>query len=120
MEQPLPTSDEVPTGFYITEAASQHIQRSIKKRGAGIGIRIAIKTRGCSGKAYMLEFVDDYLPTDYIFAVTDNLAVYIDPKSFEFLRGTTLDYVKQGLNEGFEFNNPNEKGRCGCGESFNS
>jgi iron-sulfur cluster assembly protein len=105
--------------FKLTDAAITHIKNAIKKRGKGIGIRIGIKTTGCSGKAYTLEYVDVAEATDEVFNFAEGMAVYIDPKSFEYLKNTTLDYVKRGLNEGFEFLNPNEKGRCGCGESFN-
>jgi len=109
----------IASDFQLTEAAIKHIQHAIKKRGQGIGVRIGVKTTGCSGKAYVLEYVDDVDKNDLSFSFAENVAVYIDPKSFEYLKGTTLDYVKRGLNEGFEFINPNEKGRCGCGESFN-
>ena len=105
--------------FQVTDAAMLHIKRSIEKRGKGVGIRIGVKTTGCSGKAYTLEYVDVVEPNDHVFSFSEGVAVYIDPKSFEYLKGSSLDYVKRGLNEGFEFINPNEKGRCGCGESFN-
>ncbi|OGT31223.1 MAG: iron-sulfur cluster assembly protein IscA [Gammaproteobacteria bacterium RIFCSPHIGHO2_12_FULL_35_23] len=88
------------------------------KRGKGVGIRVGVKTTGCSGLAYVLEFVDEERMGDKVVPFAEDLAVYIDPKAFEYLKGSTLDYVKRGLNEGFEFINPNEKGRCGCGESF--
>jgi iron-sulfur cluster assembly protein len=80
---------------------------------------VSVRTTGCSGLAYVLEYVDEERAHDHVFPFAENQAVYIDPKAFEYLKGTTLDYVKKGLNEGFEFINPNESGRCGCGESFN-
>ena len=106
------------TDFIATEAAVTHIKTCLEKRGKGVGVRIGVKTTGCSGLAYVLEYVDEAKAEDEAFSVADDITVYIDPKAFQYLKGTTLDYVKQGLNEGFEFINPNEAGRCGCGESF--
>ena len=77
-----------------------------------------MKTTGCSGLAYKLEFADDILPEDATFE-SNGVRVLIDPKSLAYLDGTELDFAREGLNEGFKFNNPNEKDRCGCGESFN-
>ena len=102
----------------LTKAAIEHVKRSIAKRGKGLGIRLGIKTTGCSGLAYVLEYADEARPEDKKFPCTEGLSVYVDPKAFEYLKGSTLDYAKKGLNEGFEFINPNEKSRCGCGESF--
>ncbi len=101
----------------LTEKASTQIQRSLESRGHGIGLRIAVRTSGCSGYAYLLEFVDKPTDTD-IEILERGCNIYIDPKDTVYLRGLTIDYVKKGLNEGFEFLNPNEKARCGCGESF--
>lgn len=101
----------------VTEIASKKIQQQIQKRGSGLGIRIGVKTTGCSGLAYVLEFVDSPLDTD-VSVDCNNCKLYIDPKSCPYLQGMTIDYVRNGLNEGFEFVNPNEKDRCGCGESF--
>jgi iron-sulfur cluster assembly protein len=89
----------------MTEAAAQHVRRSLEGRGKGDGVRLGVRTTGCSGLAYVLEFVDE--------------AASEDPKSLAYLDGTELDFVKEGLNEGFKFNNPNVRGECGCGESFN-
>ena len=102
----------------LTDRAAQHVQRYIQKRGKGIGLRLGVRTTGCSGLAYKLEFADDRLPEDTEFE-TNGVRVLIDPKSLAYLEGTELDFVREGLNEGFKFNNPNEKDRCGCGESFN-
>ena len=102
----------------LTDRAAQHVQRYIEKRGKGVGLRLGVKTTGCSGLAYKLEFADDVKPEDVTFE-SNGVRVLIDPKSLAYLDGTELDFVREGLNEGFKFNNPNEKDRCGCGESFN-
>ena len=102
----------------LTDRAAQHVQRYIAKRGKGVGRRLGVKTTGCSGLAYKLEFADEIAPEDHTFE-TNGVRVLIDPKSLAYLDGTELDFVREGLNEGFKFNNPNEKDRCGCGESFN-
>ena len=102
----------------LTDRAAQHVQRYIEKRGRGVGLRLGVKTTGCSGLAYKLEFADEVAPEDHTFE-SHGVRVLIDPKSLAYLDGTELDFVKEGLNEGFKFNNPNEKDRCGCGESFN-
>ena len=103
----------------LTKDAKTKIEKSIENRGKGAGIRIGVKTTGCSGLAYTLEFVDEYLPEVGVtnFA-QDNFVVLIDNKSLVYLQGLTVDYVRTGLQEGFEFSNPNERDRCGCGESF--
>ena len=90
-------------GVTLSESAARHVSNFIAKRGKGFGIRLGVKTSGCSGMAYKLECVK----------------VVVDPKSLVYLEGTELDFVKEGLNEGFKFNNPNVKDQCGCGESFN-
>ena len=102
----------------LTDRAAQHVQRYIAKRGKGVGLRLGVKTTGCSGLAYKLEFADEVAPEDQTFE-SNGVKVLIDPKSLAYLDGTELDFVREGLNEGFKFNNPNEKDRCGCGESFN-
>ena len=102
----------------LTDRAANHVQRYIAKRGKGVGLRLGVKTTGCSGLAYKLEFADEVQPEDQVFEA-NGVRVLIDPKSLAYLDGTELDYVREGLNEGFKFNNPNEKDRCGCGESFN-
>lgn len=100
-----------------TEAAIKKVEQQIKKRGKGLGVRVGVKTTGCSGLAYVLEFVDSPLETDFILDC-GIVNIYIDPKSQPYLTGMTIDYKRNGLNEGFEFLNPNEKDKCGCGESF--
>lgn len=101
----------------ITEIAAKKIQQVIVKRGHGVGIRLGVKTTGCSGLAYVLEYVDS--PTvDDLCVESNGCRLYIDPKSLVYLKGLSVDYVRNGLNEGFEFKNPNERDKCGCGESF--
>ncbi len=102
----------------MTEAAAKHVRRQLEQRGRGVGIRLGVRTSGCSGMAYVLEFVDDLQAEDQVFEHYD-AKVVIDPKSLAYLDGTELDFVKEGLNEGFRFNNPNITSECGCGESFN-
>lgn len=101
----------------MTEAAAKHVSNFIAKRGKGIGIRLGVKTSGCSGMAYKLEFADSTEAEDVVFD-THGLKVLVDPRSLPYIDGTELDYAKEGLNEGFKFNNPNIKDQCGCGESF--
>lgn len=101
----------------VTEPAAKKIKQNLTKRGTGIGIRLGVRTTGCSGMAYVLEYVDTLSPDDTAFE-QDGFVIVVDPKSSVYLEGITVDYVRQGLNEGFEFINPNEKDRCGCGESF--
>ena len=106
-----------PMGIQLTEAAAAHVRKSLDKRGKGEGLRLGVRTSGCSGKAYVLEFVDTIQPEEVVFE-THGVKVIVDPKSLLFLDGTVLDYTREGLNEGFKFENPNVKGECGCGESF--
>ncbi len=101
----------------LTEKAAAHVSQFIAKRGKGVGIRLGVKTTGCSGLAYKLEFVDQTLPEDLLFE-SHGVKVIVDPKSLPYIDGTELDYAREGLNEGFKFNNPNVKSECGCGESF--
>lgn len=101
----------------LTERAAKHVRGSLEKRGKGIGIRLGVKTAGCSGLAYKLEFVDDPPKSDRSYE-NYGVKVFVDAKSLVYLKGTTLDFVKEGLNEGFKFVNPNVTGECGCGESF--
>jgi iron-sulfur cluster assembly protein len=101
----------------LTPAAARHVEKSLAKRGSGLGLRLAVKTSGCSGFAYALEFVDNLNADDQCFE-TQGTKLIIDAKSLAMLDGTELDFVREGLNEGFKFNNPNAKNSCGCGESF--
>lgn len=102
----------------VTERAAKHVANFLAKRGKGIGLRLGVRTTGCSGMAYKLEFVDEPQPDDIRFD-SNGVAVFVDPKSLAYLDGTELDFAREGLNEGFKFNNPNVKNTCGCGESFN-
>ena len=102
----------------LTAKAADHVQNFLLKRGKGIGLRVGVRTTGCSGLAYKLEFVDAPQPEDLEFQ-SHGVKVLVDPKSLQFIDGTELDYTREGLNEGFKFINPNVKDECGCGESFN-
>jgi iron-sulfur cluster assembly protein len=101
----------------ITPTAATRVQKFLSSRGKGLGLRVGVKTSGCSGMAYTLEFVDESLPEDQIFE-SHGVKLLVDPTSLVYLDGTELDYAKEGLNEGFKFNNPNAKANCCCGESF--
>ncbi|WP_018410256.1 iron-sulfur cluster assembly protein IscA [Methyloversatilis thermotolerans] len=105
-------------GVTLTEKAARHVAGFIAKRGRGVGLRLGVRTSGCSGMAYKLEFADDLAPEDLVFE-SHGVKVLIDPQSLPYIDGTELDFVREGLNEGFKFNNPNVKDECGCGESFN-
>jgi iron-sulfur cluster assembly protein len=102
----------------LTEKAASHVQAFLAKRGKGVALRLGVRTSGCSGMAYKLEFADAIHPDDVQFECY-GVKVVIDPKSLPYLEGTELDYTREGLNEGFKFRNPNVKDQCGCGESFN-
>jgi iron-sulfur cluster assembly protein len=104
-------------GVTLTEQAADHIEKYLQKRGKGLGLRLGVRTTGCSGMAYKLEYVDEQVVEDNVFE-SFGVKVFIDPKSLVYLQGTELDYAREGLNEGFKFRNPNEKATCGCGESF--
>lgn len=108
---------EIKLAITLTDAAANHVTNYIRQRGFGLGIRVGVQTTGCSGLAYVLEFVDEANDEDETFT-SQGVTLFVDPKSLVYLEGVELDYVKQGLNEGFEFQNPNAKGECGCGESF--
>ncbi|MBL8485757.1 MAG: iron-sulfur cluster assembly protein IscA [Rhodocyclaceae bacterium] len=102
----------------LSEAAAKHVANFLQKRGKGIGVRLGVKTSGCSGMAYKLEFADSAEAEDLVFE-SRGLKILVDPRSLPYIDGTELDFAKEGLNEGFKFNNPNVKDQCGCGESFN-
>ena len=104
-------------GVSLTESAAKHVAGQLASRGKGLGIRLGVTTSGCSGMAYVLEFVDEEQTEDQVFE-DHGIKVFIDPKSLVYLDGTELDFVKEGLNEGLQFRNPNATGECGCGESF--
>ena len=101
----------------MTQAAAQHVQNFLVKRGKGIGLRLGVRTTGCSGMAYKLEYAEEVASDDNVFEAF-GVKLLIDPKSLAYLDGTELDFTREGLNEGFKFNNPNVKDECGCGESF--
>ncbi|MGB5201181.1 MAG: iron-sulfur cluster assembly protein IscA [Sedimenticolaceae bacterium] len=101
----------------LTAAAADRVHSFLQNRGSGLGVRLGVKTSGCSGLAYVLEFVDVLDEDDQVFE-DRGVKVIVDEKSLVYLDGTQLDYGKEGLNEGFRFNNPNVKDECGCGESF--
>lgn len=103
----------------LTERAAERVKYNLQRRGKGLGIKVGVKTTGCSGLAYVLEYVDSPPTFDQTFYVSNGVNVYVDGKSLVYLNGLEMDWVKQGLNEGFEFKNPNEKAKCGCGSSFN-
>lgn len=104
-------------GITLTSQAAEHVSRYLAKRGKGQGLRLGVRTTGCSGMAYKLEYVDEPNTDDSVFE-QHGVKVFIDAKSLPYLEGTELDYGREGLNEGFKFTNPNEKASCGCGESF--
>lgn len=101
----------------LTETAARHVGAQLARRGKGVGLRLGVRTSGCSGLAYKLEFADEAKPEDVTFA-SHGVTVLVDPKSLPYLDGTVLDFRKEGINEGFKFENPNVKAECGCGESF--
>ena len=101
----------------LTQTAADRINSFLDNRGKGVGLRLGVKTSGCSGMAYVIEFADEVGAEDEVFE-DKGVKVLVDPKSLIYLDGTELDYAKEGLNEGFKFNNPNVKDSCGCGESF--
>jgi iron-sulfur cluster assembly protein len=105
-------------GIKVSDAAAQRARSFLENRGSGLGLRLGVKTTGCSGLAYVLEFVDELNADDEMFE-DNGVKIIIDGKSLVYLDGTELDFAKDGLNEGFEFRNPNANGECGCGESFN-
>ncbi|HKW80734.1 MAG TPA: iron-sulfur cluster assembly protein IscA [Casimicrobiaceae bacterium] len=102
----------------LTENAAKHVAGYLARRGKGVGLRVGVRTTGCSGLAYKLEYADEIRPEDLRFH-SHGIEVIVDPKSMPYLDGTELDFAREGLNEGFKFNNPNVKDECGCGESFN-
>ena len=101
----------------LTESAAKHVAAQLGWRGRGVGLRLGVRTSGCSGLAYKIEFADEVKPEDLTYEFY-GVKVLVDPKSLPYIDGTQLDFVREGLNEGFRFHNPREKDRCGCGESF--
>ncbi len=103
--------------IHLTDVAATRVQNFLDSRGKGIGLRLGVKTTGCSGLAYVMEWVDELQEDDEVFE-SKGVTVVVDKKSLVFLDGTEVDFAKVGLNEGFQFTNPNAKDACGCGESF--
>lgn len=101
----------------LTESAARHISRFLEQRGSGVGLKVAVRTTGCSGMAYKLEYADIVDPSDLSFE-SRGVRVFVDPESLSFIDGTEVDFVREGLNESFRFNNPKVTAECGCGESF--
>jgi iron-sulfur cluster assembly protein len=101
----------------LSQLAAEKVKTQLERRGKGLGIRVAVKTNGCSGLSYVIEYVD-VLQTEDMSFVSHSVHIFVDPKSLAYLDGLTMDWVRNGLNEGFDFVNPNERDRCGCGESF--
>jgi iron-sulfur cluster assembly protein len=106
------------SGDELTTAAADRIQKFIASRGHGLGLKLGVRKTGCSGFAYVVNYADEASPEDVVFE-EHGVKVFVDPGSLQLIDGTTVDFVKQGLNEAFRFQNPNIKGECGCGESFN-
>ena len=105
------------TDLNFSDSAIEHFSKVLKERGKGIGIRLGIKEAGCSGYEYTFDFVDDVCD-DYLSFHKENCTIFVDNKSLNFLKGSLVDYVDEGLNKGIKFVNPNAKAVCGCGESF--
>ena len=101
----------------LTDVAANRVLEFLEGRGKGIGLRLGVETTGCSGMAYVIEFVDDIQADDSVFE-SNGVKIVVDAKSLLFIDGTEVDFAKEGLNEGFQFKNPNAKDECGCGESF--
>lgn len=116
----MSTGTEIPPveRITITERASAHIGKELAKQPEAIGLRIAVKTTGCSGLMYVVDFVSEKHDEDLIFEVAEGLTVFVDPKSFGYIKGTEIDFVQDGLSRHLAFNNPNVVSQCGCGESF--
>ncbi|MFP5406873.1 MAG: iron-sulfur cluster assembly protein IscA [Gammaproteobacteria bacterium] len=101
----------------LTESAARHVSRFLQQRGSGVGLKVGVRTTGCSGMAYKLEYADTVDPADLSFE-SHGIQVFVDPLSLSYIDGTEVDFVRDGLNESFRFNNPNVSAECGCGESF--
>jgi len=101
----------------LTESAAERVRSHLARRGGGLGLRLAVKSSGCSGFSYVVDYADEARPDDLVFD-SQGIKVFIDPASLSAIDGTRIDFVRQGLNESFRFDNPNVRGECGCGESF--
>jgi len=109
---------EIEPPVTMTEAAVRHVRNQIERRGSGIGVRLGIKKMGCSGFGYEIDFIDEAGDDDREYPVAEGLSVYVDPEALPYVKGTQLDYVREGVNSTFKFVNPNVQDTCGCGESF--
>lgn len=118
MSNTVSTWQPVEPKITITDAAVHHFQKQIKKQGHGVGVRFGVKKSGCSGFAYQIDLIDVTNQDDKIFPLAENLVLAVANKDLPVLQGTEIDYIKEGLNQRFRFNNPNETASCGCGESF--
>ena len=101
----------------LTESAAERVRSHLTRRGGGLGLRLAVKSSGCSGFSYVVDYADEARPDDLVFD-SQGIKVFVDRASFTAIDGTRIDFVRQGLNESFRFDNPNVRGECGCGESF--
>lgn len=104
--------------IHLTDSAADRVRQYLVKRGKGLGLRLGVRKTGCSGFAYVVDYADEPAATDLVFEER-GVKVFVDPDSLPLIDGTTVDFVRQGLNEAFRFQNPNVTGECGCGESFN-
>ena len=113
--------DDKPTSAAVTltPAAIAHVKKRMIARGSGVGFRFGVSKSGCNGLKYVVDYVDEKQTEDHVYPIDDQLSLYVDAKSIAYVAGTQIDFVREGLNETFKFNNPNEQGSCGCGESFN-
>lgn len=118
MSQDVQHYDPKNPDIRLSDAAIAQVQSYLDKKGHGIGLRLSITTTGCSGYAYVLDLIDEAIAGDLHSQITDDIAVYVEPGALDLVRGTEIDYVKEGINYRFTYNNPNQKGVCGCGESF--
>ncbi len=110
---------EIPPPITLSEAALAHVKAQIARRGGGCGLRLGVRKTGCSGLSYTVEIIDGPGRKDHVFALEPGLAVYVAPEDLPYVQGTRIDFVRQGVNREFRFDNPNVKDTCGCGESFN-
>ena len=118
MREVLRHKAKAEVGVTFSEQAVQHVLAYLKKQPANKGIRLSVKKTGCSGLSYVVDYVEIAQDEDFVQSLVEGYWIYIDRKSYPYLKGMTVDYVKQGLNQKLAFKNPNQTGQCGCGESF--